>query len=138
MQEYWNQAGDKNNLERGMFVILPLRYGEKNGFKNISVRGKQILYESNDFIEMMKEKCRGDGDFVRRYQLDTELSPVQMNAEIQVTDLQLFVFYNSLAFLSVYLSFRNGDIDSVYDFMYPGYLNESQTIKKKQRFFCRK
>lgn len=137
MQEYWEQIENRDRLERGMFLILPLKYERKSGFKDISVIGRQIPFESNDFIEMMQEKCRTDGDFVRRYQLNTELSPIQMNAEIRVDDLQLFVFYNGVAFLSVYLAFQNGAADSVYEFIYPGYLSEPQKVKETQMSFLR-
>ena len=59
----------------------------------------------------MNRKCRADGDFVRRFRLNVSLEPIRMKADIWVTDLQLFVFYNGVAFLTVYLSYRNQDVD---------------------------
>lgn len=135
MEKYWEQIENRDDLERGMFLILPLQYEEKTGFQNISVMGKPEPFESNDFIEIINRKCRMDGHFVRRYKLDTELDPIQMNAEIPVFDIQLFVFYNGVAFLSVYLSYHNKDTDSVYEFIYPGYLSEAQKVKRKQISF---
>ena len=137
MRNYWEQTENKDDLERGMFIILPLRYEETAGFGVISAAGKALPFTSGDFIELMNRKCRADGDFVRRFRLDVSLEPIRMKVDIPVTDLQLFVFYNGVAFLTVYLSYRNQDVDSVYEFIYPGYLSEPEKVKEKQYAFMR-
>lgn len=137
MRNYWEQTENKDDLERGMFIILPLRYEETAGFGNMSVAGEEIPFVSGDFIELMNRKCRADGDFVRRFRLSVSLEPIRMKEYILVTDLQLFVFYNGVAFLTTYLSYRNKDVDSVYEFVYPGYLSESEEVKAKQYAFLR-
>lgn len=135
MDKYWQLVKNKNDIERGMFIILPLRYDEKIDFKNISVKGKTVQFKSGDFIELMTNKCSMDGDFVRRYKLDAVLKPVKIDIEIPISDLQLFVFYNGIAFLIVYLSYSNKDVGSVYKFIYPGYIGESKELVKKQSDF---
>lgn len=137
MTGYWEQTGNKDGLERGMFLILPLRYEETAGFSGISAAGEALPFASGDFIELMNRKCRADGDFVRRFRLDVSVEPIRMKADIPVTDLQLFVFYNGVAFLTAYLSYRNQDVDSVYEFVYPGYLSEPEKVKEKQYAFMR-
>ncbi len=137
MRNYWEQTENKGDLERGMFVILPLRYEETAGFGNLSVAGEEISFASGDFIELMNRKCRADGDFVRRFRMDVRIEPIRMKADILVTDLQLFVFYNGVAFLTAYLSYRNQDVDSVYEFVYPGYLSETEEVKAKQHAFLK-
>ena len=137
MTGYWEQTENTDNLERGMFIILPLRYEETAGFRHISVVGGEIPFVSGDFIELMNRKCRADGDFVRRFRLNVNLTPIRMKADISITDLQLFVFYNGVAFLTVYLSYRNQDVGSVYEFIYPGYLSETEEVKTKQYTFLK-
>ena len=102
MTGYWEQAENKDELERGMFLILPLRYEETAGFGDISVAGEELPFVSGDFIELMNRKCRADGDFVRRFRLNVNIEPVRMKADIPITDLQLFVFYNGVAVPLVY------------------------------------
>ena len=137
MTGYWEQTENKDELERGMFIILPLRYEETAGFGNISISGAALPFASGDFIELMNRKCRADGDFVRRFRLDVSIEPIHMKSDILVTDMQLFVFYNGVAFLTVYLSYRNEDVDSMYEFVYPGYLSESEKVKAQQYAFMR-
>ena len=137
MRSYWEGTENKDDLARGMFIILPLRYEETAGFRHISVVGEEIPFVSGDFIELMNRKCRADGDFVRRFRLHVNLTPIRMKADIPITDLQLFVFYNGVAFLTVYLSYRNQDVDSVYEFIYPGYLSETEEVKAKQHAFLK-
>lgn len=137
MRSYWEGTKDKDDLARGMFLILPLRYEETAGFRHISVVGEEIPFVSGDFIELMNRKCRVGGDFVRRFRLHVNLMPIRMKADISITDLQLFVFYNGVAFLTVYLSYRNQDVDSVYEFIYPGYLSETEEVKAKQHAFLK-
>ena len=137
MRSYWEGTKDKDDLARGMFLILPLRYEETAGFGGISAAGEALPFASGDFIELMNRKCRADGDFVRRFRLHVNLTPIRMKADILITDLQLFVFYNGEAFLTVYLSYRNQDVDSVYEFIYPGYLSETEEVKAKQHAFLK-
>lgn len=140
MNEYWNDVKtDIGELGRGMFLIIPLKY-EGNGTLPCiqSDIVSPVAFEADSFIEMMNEKCRDDKNFVHRYKLDAELSPIKINtslpddknSEISVNDLQLFVFYNSIAFLSVYLAFKNCDVGSVYSFINPGYTQDADKIKK--------
>lgn len=131
MEIYWNKVDQVNDIERGMFLILPLKYDETIFMNDLSVMGeKPIAFESNDFVSLLTDKCSLDGNFVRRYKIDVELTSIQ--EIIKSTDLQLFVFYNGIAFLTVYLSYLNRDVGQVYQFIYPGYTNEEEKIKKLQ------
>ncbi|HKM04091.1 MAG TPA: hypothetical protein VJZ04_05795 [Lachnospiraceae bacterium] len=138
MEKYWKHIENKYYIERGMFVILPLKYDVKIKFKDMSImESKPIPFESSDFIELLANKCSMDGNFVRRYKLDVKLDPIQLDTEISITDLQLFVFDNGIAFLSAYLSYYNGNVGSIYKFIYPGYTDENEELKNIQALFLK-
>ena len=136
MDKYWKPFENRDDIERGMFVILPLKYDEKIKLKDMSIMGNHPSpFESSDFIELLTNKCSKDGNFVRRYKLDFNLNPIQLDTEISITDLQLFVFGNGIAFLSAYLSYSNGNVGSIYKFIYPGYTDENEELKNIQSLF---
>ncbi|MDD3023791.1 MAG: hypothetical protein PHE26_07835 [Syntrophomonadaceae bacterium] len=136
MDKYWEQVENRDDIERGMFVILPLKYDLGANFKDMSIIGNQpIPFESSDFMEILVNKCSLDEDFVRRYKLDVSLDRIQSDTEISITDLQLFVFNNGIAFLSAYLSYSNGNVGSIYKFIYPGYTDENEELKSVQALF---
>ena len=44
--------------------------------------------------------------------------------EYQLDDLQFFIFNNGIAFITIYLSYPNKDVDKIYQFINPGYVQE--------------
>lgn len=48
----------------------------------------------------------------------------------QIDDLQLFIFNNGIAFITVYLSYKNKDVNQIYKFIDPGYVQESNDKEK--------
>lgn len=136
MDKYSEIVGNSGNIERGMFVILPLKYYGKSKSKD-RLKNQPIPFESNDFIELLANKCSMDGNFVRRYKLDVNLDPIKLDTKIPVTNVQLFVFANGIAFLSVYLPYFNENVGSIYKFIYPGYTDENEELKKVQSLFLK-
>ena len=138
MDKYWELVENRDDIERGMFVILPLKYDVKIKLKDMSIISNiPIPFESSDFIELLANKCSMDGNFVRCYKLDVNLDPIQLDTEISITDLKLFVFDNGIAFLSAYLSYSNGNVGSIYKFIYPGYTDENEELKSVQSLFLK-
>ncbi len=141
MKEYWEKIEDKNKLERGMYIILPLKYDVSASFAFMSIMGKEpIKYRSSDFIELLVKKCSTEGDFVRRYRLDNIIDPIEIDSikagtMLSVTDIQMFVFSNRIAFLTTYLAFSNENVDPVYQFIYPGYMDDTNELKGAQDLF---
>lgn len=137
MDKYWKPVENRDDIERGMFVILPLKYDEKIKLNDMSIMGNdRIEFKSNDFVGLLAKKCSIDGNFVRRYKLENvNLDPIQLDTEISITNLQLFVFDNGIAFLSVYLSYSNGNVGSIYKFIYPGYTDENEELISVQSLF---
>lgn len=144
MQEYWDDIKNCNDLDRGMFIILPLKYCKDANWKNItfvndesnsSTTGKAEPFSSSDFIQLLNDKCSNKNNFVRRFRLSINPHPIQLGEKISITDLQLFVFHRGIAFITIYLSYKNSDVNDVYEFVYPGYLNGSVTKKAHEDFF---
>ena len=142
MQDYWNKVKGIQKLQRGMYIILPLRYDAEVKLDDIAVSGyKPIEFASEDFIELLNSKCSTSGDFVRRFRIapdELKISPAGLeDSGITIADLQLFAFTGGIAFLAVYLSYCNGNVSSVYDFILPGYTNEGEKIKETQMRFLK-
>lgn len=131
--DYWNEYENKSDIERGMYVLLPLRY---NGdFKNIQLENaEKVDFKSSDFTEVLTEKCKSER-FVKRFEINTEIDCSQYIPNIQLTDIQLFVFNNSVSFLAIYLDYKNKDVHSIYKFFNPGYFSEEDSILEKQKHF---
>ncbi len=135
MHEYWRQIQDKESLERGIFLILPLVFNNCCGLDHISVPGTPIPFQSDDFIELMNKKCRVNGNFVRRYRLNMFIHHSFAEIDFPVSDIQFFAFYNGVAFITVYLDYSNKNAQNVYQFINPGYLSENMDIQQHQLLF---
>lgn len=131
IQEYWNNITDTENIDRGIYILFPLRY-EGNFNQTLNIKDTNLprtSFVSSDFTELLSVKCSSN-DFVERFNLNGKLSninndlkeAIQINNIYQIKDLQLFVFNNGIAFLSVYFAYKNKDIDVIYDFINPGYI----------------
>lgn len=146
MKDYWDEVKqNKNNntdeIDRGIFMLLPLLYvGE---FSKLSFSGadkheiESMVFDSPDFTEILSVKCR-KGNFVKRFNLNSRIgavseawrSSVSEIGNYSLTDLQLVVFHNGISFLSVYLGYKNADVDDVYKLVNPGYI-ENKGINTK-------
>lgn len=135
--KYWENVDNKDDIERGMFIILPLKYDESVDLQKLEFDcARPVSFESSDFVELLSIKCKA-GDFVRRYKLNIELGKINIGAGIDITEAQLFVFQNHIAFLTVYLSYTNKNVNDVYYFVYPGYVNDEKEIKNTQEAFLK-
>lgn len=137
MESYWSGVDGIDKLQRGMYIILPLKYDAEVKLDDIAVSGhKPIEFASEDFIELLNGKCSVSGDFVRRFKIapdELKISTAGLeDSGITVADLQLFAFIGGIAFLAVYLSYCNGNVGSMYEFILPGYTSEGQRIKEEQ------
>lgn len=142
MQNYWKDVKNIEKIQRGMYIILPLKYAKDVKLDDISVLNyKPIEFVSDDFIELLIKKCSVHGDFVRRFRMNPNELQISLtyleNNGISVSDFQMFVFTGGIAFLAVYLSYFNEDVGSVYDFILPGYTHEGTRIKEAQACFLK-
>ena len=133
IDEYWENYENTDGIERGMYVVLPLMYS--GDFDNINIdSSEKISFESNDFTEVLAEKCKTD-QFVKRFHINRTIDSSQYLPNAIIKDLQLFVFSNNVSFLAVYFSYKNSDIHSIYKFFNPGYFSEEKEILEKQKQF---
>lgn len=134
MQIYWQNTINPDNIDRGLYIILPLRY--QGSFKSITVDEKdadllKLTFDSSDFTELLSVKCR-NGNFVKRFSVNSKLKEtieawngeVGTSKEYQLGDLQLFIFNNGIAFITIYLLYQNKDVDKIYQFINPGYVQD--------------
>ena len=134
MQTYWHNITNQNNIDRGLYIILPLRY--KGSFQSIAVDEEdselpKLTFDSGDFTELLSVKCR-NGNFVKRFSANSRLQETieawneeaGISKEYQLDDLQFFIFNNGIAFITVYLSYPNKDVDKIYQFINPGYIQD--------------
>ena len=143
MQTYWQNTTDPDNIDRGLYIILPLRY--QGSFQSIVVDKKdsefpKLTFDSSDFTELLSVKCR-NGNFVKRFSINSRLKEtveawnekVAASKEYQLDDLQFFIFNNGIAFITTYLSYQNKDVDKIYQFINPGYVQDkSKDINRIQ------
>lgn len=140
MQTYWQNTTAPGNIDRGLYIILPLRY--QGSFQSITVNKKdpelpELTFDSSDFTELLSVKCR-NGNFVKRVSVNSKLQETieawngkaETSKKYQIDDLQFFIFNNGIAFITVYLSYKNKDVNQIYKFIDPGYVQESNDKEK--------
>ena len=133
MQTYWQNTTAPGNIDRGLYIILPLRY--QGSFQSILVDKEdpelpELTFDTSDFTELLSVKCR-NGNFVKRFSVNSKLQEIveawngkaETSKKYQIDDLQLFIFNNGIAFIS-----RKSD-------MYTIYLTESGYKKYKYSIF---
>ena len=139
MQTYWQNTTAPGNIDRGLYIILPLRY--QGSFQSITVNKKdpelpELTFDTSDFTELLSVKCR-NGNFVKRVSVNSKLQETieawnrkaEISKKYQIDDLQLFIFNNGIAFITVYLSYKNKDVNQIYKFIDPGYVQKSNDKK---------
>ena len=140
MQTYWQNTTAPGNIDRGLYIILPLRY--QGSFQSITVNKKdpelpELTFDTSDFTELLSVKCR-NGNFVKRVSVNSKLQETveawngkaETSKKYQIDDLQFFIFNNGIAFITVYLSYKNKDVNQIYKFINPGYVQESNDKEK--------
>ena len=140
MQAYWENTMNPKNIDRGLYIILPLRY--QGSFQSITVDKEdpelpELTFDTIDFTELLSVKCR-NGNFVKRVSVNSKLQETveawngkaETSKKYQIDDLQLFIFNNGIAFITIYLSYKNKDVNQIYKFINPGYVQESNDKEK--------
>ena len=63
METYWENImkAEKDNIDRGLYMILPLRY--RGSFQSVSIAETEeeiskLVFDSSDFTELLSVKCR--------------------------------------------------------------------------------
>lgn len=139
MQTYWQNTTAQGNIDRGLYIILPLRY--QGSFQSITVDKEdpelpELTFDTSDFTELLSVKCR-NGNFVKRVSVNSKLQETieawngkaETSKKYQIDDLQFFIFNNGIAFITVYLSYKNKDVNQIYKFIDPGYVQKSNNNK---------
>ena len=75
MKTYWQNTTAPGDIDRGLYIILPLRY--QGSFQSITVNKKdpelqELTFDTSDFTELLSVKCR-NGNFVKRVSVNSKL-----------------------------------------------------------------
>ena len=75
MQTYWQNTTTQGNIDRGLYIILPLRY--QGSFQSITVNKRdpelpKLTFDTSDFTDLLSVKCR-NGNFVKRVSVNSKL-----------------------------------------------------------------
>ena len=100
MEKYWEDVKNTEEIDRGLYIILPLR--DQGDFQQTPFSAKKMNtnqksdeekdrsgFDSDDFLEILSIKCRS-GEFVKRCMLEEKVAIVQKKMERSSKDL-LFV-----------------------------------------------
>lgn len=86
MEKYWEGVKNTEEIDRGLYIILPLRY--QGDFQKIPFSAKKTNtdqnnksdeekdrsgFDSDDFLEILSIKCRS-GEFVKRCMLEEKVA----------------------------------------------------------------
>ena len=89
MEKYWEGVKNTEEIDRGLYIILPLRY--QGDFQKIPFSAKKTNtdqnnksdeekdrsgFDSDDFLEILSIKCRS-GEFVKRCMLEEKVATVK-------------------------------------------------------------
>jgi hypothetical protein len=95
MEKYWEDVKNTEEIDRGLYIILPLRY--QGDFQQIPFSAKKMNtnqkdqsdeekdrsgFDSDDFLEILSIKCRS-GEFVKRCVLEERLQRCRKNGRKQ-------------------------------------------------------
>ena len=144
MEKYWEDVKNTEEIDRGLYIILPLRY--QGDFQQTPFSAKKMNtnqksdeekdrsgFDSDDFLEILSIKCRS-GEFVKRCMLEEKAATVQkkwkeavkISFPYDLTQLQVFSFNNGIAFLTVNLAYKNKDVQEIYQLINPGYIDDKK------------
>ncbi len=82
METYWENItkAEKDNIDRGLYMILPLRY--RGSFQSVSIAETEeiskLVFDSSDFTELLSVKCRKE-NFVKRFSMNSKVQAVREN-----------------------------------------------------------
>lgn len=123
---------------RGTYIIFPLKYKQKLDILNMTVSDAvERNFRSLDWSDLLVQKCKREQGFVKRFVLEKQVESIQFDEkktviEIPVVEVELFVFENGIAMLSMLLVYENAKTPYIYEFINPGYVNDQKEGLRKK------
>lgn len=112
---------------RSTYIITPLKAISQFNIKELNIQGAEELgFDSESMSDLIRHKCAMDQGFVRRFRLERDNMSVNFSDDFSmpVKDIQLSVFENGIGLLSVLFIINEEEIDRIYNFINPGYLDD--------------
>lgn len=148
MQIYWENHNESRERQYRSWSLYDTPASLSWSFMSVSIAETEeeiskLVFDSSDFTELLLVKCRKE-NFVKRFSMNSKVQAVRENWNGEVSrewnqeiseafrfdDLQLFIFHNGIAFLTVYIAYKNKDVGKIYRFINPGYVDENSKDKK--------
>ena len=121
---------------RSTYIITPLKATSQFNIKELNIKGAiELGFDSESMSDLIRHKCAMDQGFVRRFRLERDNISVNFSDDFSmpVKDVQLSVFENGIGLLSVLFIINEEEIDRIYNFINPGYLDDKD--KELQQYF---
>lgn len=144
MNEFQENREIYRSALRGTYIIMTLKYSQKLDLKELKVeQSHEGPFLSDDWTDLLVQKCKIENGFVKRFILEQKVEDICFkkketeNTEtkyaetgkverIPVEEVQLFIFDNGIALLSMLLVYENVQTPYIYDFINPGYVNDQK------------
>ena len=121
---------------REAFLILPLIAEGGVDLRTLAISGAEdIGFDSESMSDLIRHKCGRQQGFVRRFRL-ADIGPEARFADgraLHAEDTQLIAFENGVGFLALLFRVPDKEIDRIYGFVDPGYLQDKDE-QIQQRF----
>lgn len=121
---------------RATFLILPLIAPNGGNLRTLAISGAEdIGFDSESMSDLIRHKCGRQQGFVRRFRLaDAGLEARFTDGPtLRAEDAQLIAFENGVGFLALLFRVPDKEIDKIYGFVNPGYLQDKDE-QIQQRF----
>lgn len=135
MSEFDDNKVEYKDAKRGTYIIVPLKYNNKLNFVDFTIKDSiEYNFKSDDMSTLLIKKCKKDSGFVRRFMLDNKIKKVTFDDDIvfPIEEMQVFVFNNGIAFLTLLLIYNNAQTQYIYELINPGYvINRKDNLQKE-------
>ncbi|MDD7334653.1 MAG: hypothetical protein SOV61_00375 [Lachnospiraceae bacterium] len=129
MSEFDENRALYKNAKRGTYIIFPLKYRGQFDFSTwIVLDSTEEDFRSDDLSAILIQKCSRENGFVKRFVFEHPMNGVTYDdgQVIPIEEMQLFVFNNEIAFLTVLLVYDNAQTRYIYELINPGYLDDKK------------
>lgn len=135
MNEFTESREVYKHSLRGTYIIIPLKYSKNLKLPTVKIdNAVEKSLSSDSWSDLLVQRYEKSDCYGKRFVLDNEIREILFDdgGRIPVDEVQLFMFDNQIAFLTAFLVYENEDVQYVYKFVNPGYVNDEKEYLRKQ------